>query len=197
MDAISGLTSIVRVRANLSMFAPAEPSTTHAPDNVLWGIDGTGNVEVPVRLVVFFPYPRPVNVPSWIHNCGDNNRQRRSDSAGAKPRSTGLALEQNGHCAAHNAVDAWPARSVRGATGPGPESRHPSRGTSAQRRGIRLHLNRVGRVSRRLLDSSSTHPNRSHTTTGQLARTCDCRSASRPKQTPIGPGRAPVRTSSR
>lgn len=64
-------------------------------------------------------------------------------------------------------------------------------GTSAQRRGIRLHLSRVGRDSRRLLDSSSITPNRSHNTTRQLARTCHCRPATRPKQTTHWPRSSP------
>lgn len=135
--------------------------------------------------VLFFPHHQP-EVPIWTHDSDDNDSHRSQTAPRANPRSTGLALEQNGLLTTPWILGRLVPCGVRQNRVPSPDTQ--SWGTSAQRRGIRHHLSRVGRVSRRLLDSYSTHPNRQHNSREPVlvGRRQD------QNKPPIGPGRAPV-----
>lgn len=94
--------------------------------------------------------------------------------------------------AAHDAVDPRPARSVRGATEPGPESRH----------------SKLGNLGSTTWNPTPPEPRRAGVpasprflfytpeSSAQLARTCACRSASRPKQTTHWPRPSPSQQAS-
>lgn len=60
----------------------------------------SGGIEVAFQFpsdleVLFFPHHQP-EVPIWTHDSDDNDSQRNQTAPRANPRSTGLALEQNG-----------------------------------------------------------------------------------------------------
>lgn len=119
--------------------------------------------------VLFFLHHQP-EVPIWTHDSDDNDSQRNQTAPRANPRSTGLTLEQNGLLTTPWILGRLVPCGVRQNRVPSPDPQ--SWGTSAQRRGIRLHLSRVGRVSpsspRFLFYTPESFPNDDSTTRENL-----------------------------